>query len=60
MPAEAAELFLLAAQMPLHLVERFRRVHDGITAVLFHLLDFFKQFDEFGFIKIDEAAVAET
>ena len=59
-PAEAAKFFLLAAQMPLHLVERFRRVHDGIAAVLFHLLDFFKQLDQLGVVEIHQAAVAET
>ncbi len=59
-PAEAAEFFLLAAQMPLHLVERFRRVHNGIAAVFFHLLDFFKQLDQFGVVEIHQPTVAET
>ena len=58
--AEAAEFFLFAAQMPLHFIERFRRIHDGKAAVLFHKLDFFKQFDEFLVIKIHQAAVAEA
>jgi len=60
MAAEAAEFFFLAAQMPLHFVERFRRIHDGKTAVLFHLLDFFKQLNQFGIVEIHQAAVAEA
>jgi len=59
-PAETTELLLFAAQMPLHFRKRFVRIDDGESAVRLHRLDFAEQFDEFGFVEIDEAAVAET
>ena len=58
--AEAAEFFLFAAQVALHFIERFGRVHHGIPAVLFHLLDFFKQLNQLLLVEIHQAAVAET
>src|SRR6266545_3004552 len=59
-PAQATEFLRFLAQMPLHLGERFRRVHDRITAPLFHLFDLFKNLNEFVGPVTDETRIAEA
>ena len=60
MPAQTAEFFRLFAEMALHLVQRFGRVHDRETAALLHLLDLLEQLDEFVLREIHQPAVAEA
>ncbi len=59
-PAEAAEFFLLAAQMALHFVERFAGVHHRKIAALFHQFDLLEQFQQFVLLEIHQPAVAKT
>ena len=60
MPAEAAELLLLAAQVPLHLVERLGGVHHRIAAVVLHPLDVLEEREQLGVVEVHQAAVAEA
>src|SRR6185369_13075307 len=53
--AEAAEFLRFLAQVPLHFGQRLGRVHDGIAALFFHLLDLLEYLDEFVGLVTDEA-----
>ena len=54
MTAQAAEFFRFFPQVPLHFVERLRRVHDRITAPPLHLLDLLEHLDQLVRLVTDE------
>ena len=60
MAAKAAKFLALAAEMALHFVQRFGRVHHGKAAVALHLLDLFEDLDEFLGAIAHQAGIAKA